>query len=284
MFGYSWLRTGQDSELVGDLLETCRAFDINVEGLHTETGPGVYEAAIAAGSALEVADQAALFKTLVKEVAHRHGLSVTFMAKWSSTLPGSSGHVHLSLNQGGKNVFYDARAEHGMSKTMRHFLAGQMALMRELTAMISPTINSYKRYVPGLWAPLVASWGVENRTCALRVIGTSDPKSIHIEHRQGAADLNPYLAISAALAAGLWGIEKKLEPGKPTVGDAGGDGPDALPRTLREATELFVASRAARTLFGDAFVDHYAMTRRWEVSEYDKAVTDWELRRYFESI
>ena len=107
---------------------------------------------------------------------------------------------------------------------------------------------------------------------------------IHIEHRQGAADLNPYLAISAALAAGLWGVEKKLEPGKPTVGDAGGDGPDALPRTLREATELFVASRAARTLFGDAFVDHYAMTRRWEVSEYDKAVTDWELRRYFESI
>lgn len=158
MFGYSWVRSGQDSDLMSDLMEGLKAFDIGLEGLHTETGPGVYEAAIRYDDALAAADKAALFKSAVKQIAHRHGLSVTFMAKWNADLPGCSGHLHQSLWKDDKNAFFDSRDKRGMSKTMKHYIAGQMALMQELTAMYSPTINSYKRYVPGVWAPLVASW------------------------------------------------------------------------------------------------------------------------------
>jgi glutamine synthetase len=283
MFGYSWLRTGQDAELMRALHETCAASDVPIEGLHTETGPGVYEAALSVDDALRAADSAALFKTIVKQVAHRHGLSVTFMAKWNASLPGSSGHLHQSLWREGKNAFFDQRAG-GMSATMRHFIGGQMALMRELTAMMSPTINSYKRYVPGVWAPLVPSWGYENRTCALRIIGADQEKACHVEHRQAAADINPYIAMSASLGAGLWGIEKKLDPPGAVHGDAGDGGEDGIPRTLAEATELLAESKAAKTLFGAEFVDHYVMTRRWENEVYRRAVTDWELKRYFETI
>jgi len=284
MFGYSWVRAGQDAELVRDILTSLSEFDIELEGLHTETGPGVYEAAIRYDTLLRAADKAALFKTAVKQIAHRHGLCVTFMAKWNAKLPGASGHVHQSLWKDGKNAFFDGRAARGMSTTLRQYIAGQMELMRELTALVSPTINSYKRYVPGVWAPLVASWGVENRTCALRVIGIGDDKSLRVEHRQGAADINPYLAMAAMLGAGLWGIEHELEPPAETSGDPGEGGPLAIPRTLREATDKLAASKAAKALFGPEFVDHYVRTRDWEVRAYDRAVTDWELERYFEAI
>ncbi|HEY6079919.1 MAG TPA: glutamine synthetase family protein [Polyangiaceae bacterium] len=283
MFGYSWVRSGQDSELMRDIMQSMREFDIDLEGLHTETGPGVYEAAIRFDDALKTADRAALFKVALKQLAHRHGVSVTFMAKWNAALPGSSGHLHQSLWQNGENAFADAKGG-GMSKLMQHYLAGQIALMPELTAMVSPTINSYKRYVPGVWAPLVACWGVENRTCSCRVIGLGQGSALRIEHRQPAADMNPYLAMAATLGAGLWGVEKKLALPPETRGDAGVDGAGRLPRTLREATERFAASKPARALFGEGFVDHYARTREWEVREYDKAVTDWELARYFEVI
>jgi glutamine synthetase len=266
------------------LQEALAGFGIEIEGLHTETGPGVYEVALAPRDAVTAADQAALFKTTVKQIAHRHGLTASFMAKWNAELPGCSGHVHQSLLKNGSNAFYDARAPAGMSKTMRQYLAGQMALMQELTLMISPTVNSYKRYVPGLWAPLIASWGMENRTCALRVVGAGDANAIRIEHRQGAADMNPYIAIAAGLGAGLWGIEKQLSPPEATQGEAAQDGPAMLPTTLREAVRRFAASKAARQLFGGEFVDHYAMTREWEARAYEHAVTDWELERYFESI
>lgn len=284
MFGYSWLRTGQDAELMQDLLRSLAGFGIEIEGLHTETGPGVYEAALTARDALGAADQAALFKTAVKQIAHRHGLSACFMAKWSTAYPGCSGHLHQSLWKAGQNAFHDARTQGGMSAVMRNYLAGQLALMQELTLMMSPTVNSYKRYVPGLWAPLVASWGIENRTCALRVIGGGDPKTVRIEHRQGAADINPYVAIAASLGAGLWGIENKLTPPKPTQGDPGDSGPNSMPRTLREAIDRFLPSKAARQLFGAEFVDHYAMTREWEARAFERAVTTWELERYFENI
>ena len=282
MFGYSWVRSGQDAELMRDILQGCRDFDIELEGLHTETGPGVYEAAIRFGEALKTADRAALFKVAMKQIAHRHGVSVTFMAKWNAALPGSSGHLHQSLWQDGQNAFVDAKG--GMSKLMQQYLAGQIALMPELTAMVSPTINTYKRYVPGVWAPLVACWGIENRTCSCRVIGVGQGSALRIEHRQPAADMNPYIAMAATLAAGLWGVEKGLALPPETKGDAGTDGVGRLPRTLREATDRFAASKAARQLFGDGFVDHYARTRDWEAREYDKAVTDWELSRYFEVI
>jgi glutamine synthetase len=284
MFGYSWVRSGQDSELMRDLMQSLREFDIEIEGLHTETGPGVYEAAIRYDEALRAEDKAALFKTAVKQLAHRHGLSVTFMAKWNAALPGSSGHLHQSLWKGDSNVFYDARAPQGISRVMKQYIAGQVALMQELTLMYSPTVNSYKRYVPGVWAPLVAAWGVENRTCAIRVIGVDESKGLRVEYRQTAADMNPYLAIAACLGAGLWGIEKGLEPVAETTGDPGATGPLALPRTLRDALTRFRGSKAAKALFGAEFVEHYALTREWEAECYERAVTDWELERYFEVI
>jgi glutamine synthetase len=284
MFGYSWVRTGQDAELVRDIWQSLAKFGIELEGFHTETGPGVYEAAIRYGGALEIADQAALFKTSMRQLAHRHGLSVTFMAKCDENLPGTSGHLHQSLWQDGRNVFFDRRGPYGMSPVMRQYIAGQLAVMQEWTALYSPTINSYKRYVPGLWAPLVASWGVENRTCAVRVVAPSDPKALRVEYRQTAADINPYIAIASCLAAGLRGIEKGLELGAETRGDAGGEGPQAIPRSLAEATQRLAKSRAAKEALGAPFVDHYVRTRDWEVRAHQRAVSDWELRRYFETV
>lgn len=284
MFGYSWVRSGQDSELMHDILQSMLEFDIDIEGLHTETGPGVYEAAIRYDDALRAADKAALFKSSMKQVAARHGLSVTFMAKWNAELPGCSGHVHQSLWRGEKNAFYDPKAPRSMSRVMRGYVGGQMKLMRELTAMVSPTVNSYKRYVPGLWAPLVPSWGVENRACALRVIGPGNSGALRVEHRQCAADINPYLAMAAALGSGLWGIEHDAELPPESLGDPGTAGPELLPTSLDEATRLFASSKAAVDLFGAAFVDHYVRTREWEARAYRTAVTDWELQRYFEVI
>ncbi len=284
MFGYSWVRTGQDSDLMSDIWNSCRDFGIQLEGLHTETGPGVYEAAICYNDALEVADQAALFKTTLKQVAHRRGLAVTFMAKCDASLPGASGHLHQSLWQGSRNLFFDGRRKHGMSKLMGHYIAGQMKLMREFTCLYSPTVNSYKRYVPGLWAPLVPSWGVENRTCAIRVVSPDSETAVRVEYRQTAADINPYIAIAASLGAGLWGIEKEVELGAETLGDPGTEGHDRLPTSLREALGLLAESRVAKQVLGKDFVDHYVRTRDWEARQFEIAVTDWERRRYFETV
>ncbi len=284
MFGYSWVRSGQDSELMRDILDSMAASGIELEGLHTETGPGVYEAAIRYDDALAMADKAALFKVLLKQIAHRHGISVSFMAKWNASLPGCSGHLHQSLWKNGKNAFVDERAARGMSQVMEHYLAGQIALMTELTAVVSPTINSYKRYVPGVWAPMVPTWGIENRTCSLRVIGAGDGSALRVEHRQPAADMNPYLALAATLGAGLWGVEHELPLPPEAQGDAGSGGAGRLPRTLREANAALEASKPAREILGAEFVDHYVRTRDWEVRAYEAAVTDWELKRYFEII
>jgi glutamine synthetase len=173
-----------------------------------------------------------------------------------------------------------------MSDTMRWFVGGQQALLPELLAMVASTVNSYSRLIPGFWAPTDATWGIENRTCALRVIPGS-PSSQRVEYRIAAADINPYLAIAAALGSGLWGIENKIEPGEPIAGNAYNmthPASRALPRSLSHAADRLAASSAARNLFGDAFVDHYAMTRHWEEREFRKAITDWELARYFEII
>jgi glutamine synthetase len=282
MMGYSWLRTGQDAELARDILDSLAAHDVEIEGFHTETGPGVYEAAIRYDDVLAAADKAALFKTAMKQLAPRHGLSVSFMAKNSARLPGSSGHLHQSLWRGKTNVFAGNKRR-GLAPTLRAYLGGQMALMREFTALISPTINSYKRYVPGLWAPLSPSWGIDNRTCALRVIDPESPSAARVECRQAAADINPYIAMAACLGAGLWGIENDLDPGEPFKGDAG-VGAERLPTTLKEAATLLGQSRAAKKILGAEFVDHYVRTRQWEVAEFERAVTDWESRRYFEMV
>ncbi|HVJ88234.1 MAG TPA: glutamine synthetase family protein [Labilithrix sp.] len=288
MFGYSWIREEQNRAFCHAILDEMAAFDIDVEGLHTETGPGVYEVALCYDDALRAADKAALFKTQLKALAARHGLSVTFMAKWSHELPGSSGHLHQSLwsTEGGKrrNVFYDEGAEGRLSAKGRHYVGGQVALMPELTALYSPTVNSYKRYVPGVWAPLTASWGVENRTCAIRVIPGS-ASSTRLEYRQTAADINPYVAMATCLGAGLWGIDNGVEPPPASNGDASSSEKlAALPKTLKDATSALTASERARDILGEAFVDHYVRTRDWEVRQFERVVTEWELARYFELI
>jgi glutamine synthetase len=286
-FGYSMLRSSAESDFYHALLKLCAEMDMPLEGLHTETGPGVLEAAIAYCDVLAAADRAALFKTFSKVFAQRQGKLLTFMAKWSNSYPGLSGHLHLSLKQkDGRAAFYEEGRPSAMSDTMRWFVGGQQALMPELLAMVAGTVNSYSRLVPGFWAPTDATWGIENRTCALRVIPGS-PASQRVEYRVAAADINPYLAIAAALGSGLWGIENRIEPDAPIEGNAYAamHAPErALPRTLSEAADRLKGSKAARELFGDIFIDHYAMSRDWEEREFRRAITDWELARYFEII
>ncbi len=285
MFGYSALRASTHAEFVHYILDSLRAFDAELEGLHTETGPGVYEAAIRYDTIGRAADKAALFKTAIKEMAARHGFIVTFMAKWNARLPGSSGHLHQSLwdADGKKNLFYDPSCPDNVSPLMRHFMGGQLQLMPEVMAVVCPVINSYKRTIPGTWAPTSVSWGVENRTTALRAI-TSSPKTARVEYRLAGADGNPYLTMAAALATGLYGVEHKLEPPPPISANAYEANLPPLPKTLAEATELLKKSRAAREYLGDAFVDHFVATREWEVRQFNAAVSDWELERYFEII
>jgi glutamine synthetase len=234
-----------------------------------------------------VADKAALFKACAKIIAQKSNMMATFMAKWSPDWPGQSGHIHMSLaDRDGNPVFHDPAAAGGISETMRHFLGGQQKLMPELLAMMAPTVNSYRRLIPGFWAPTDASWGIDNRTCALRVI-PGGRKAQRVECRIAAADANPYLALAAALASGLWGIENGVEPENAVAGNAYEKTfPKrlALPATLWDAAQRFKGSKAARTLFGEAFVDHFAATREWEEREFRKHITDWEMDRYFEII
>ena len=285
MFGYSWVREGQFSELMHDIVDEMEAFGVPIEGIHTETGPGVWEVALRYSDALEAADRMALFKTTMKQLVARHGISVTFMAKWSADLPGSSGHLHQSLfdSKDAVNLFFDAGAADRLSNTARHYIGGQVNLARELTALYAPFINSYKRYVPGVWAPITPSWGVENRTCTARAIVGG--KGTRVEYRQPAADLNPYIAIATCLGAGLYGIEHAIDPGAQARGDATSiEGVAPLPATLEHAVHALSASDAAKEILGEAFVDHYVRTRDWEVRQYRTAVTDWELVRYFEAV
>lgn len=286
-FGYSMIRNSVGADFYRQMLAMCETMDFGIEGLHEETGPGVIEAAIGYDDALAAADKAALFKTFIKVLAQRNSMMATFMAKWSRDVPGQSGHIHVSLrSRDGKPVFHDPAQPHGMSTTMRHFVGGQQRLMPELLAMISPTVNSYTRLIPGFWAPTDATVGVENRTCALRVIPGS-AKSQRVEFRVAAADANPYLALAAALGSGLYGIEHKIEP-EPMIEGNSYDRkhPEALqlPRTLWEAAQRLKQSKAAREYFGEAFVQHFAASREWEEREFRKHITDWELARYFEII
>ncbi len=285
-FGYSVIRNTVHSDYYLETIELCEKMRFPLEGLHEETGPGVLEAAIAVDEGLAAADKAGLFKTFIKVHAQLRGRMATFMAKWNPNLPGQSGHMHVSLKKGGKAVFHDPKGRFGMSKLMEHFVAGQQALMPEFLGMVASTVNAYTRMVPGYWAPTHATWGVENRTCALRVIPGSE-KSQRVEYRISAADCNPHLGLAVALASGLWGIEHKLPLGKPVTGNAYDHKPPAkggLPTTLWDAAQRLRASKAARECFGDDFVEHFAATREWEERQFRKSVTDWELDRYFEII
>ena len=289
MFGYSILRSSLQQDFMNDLFGLLSSFGIPIEGLHTETGPGTYEAAISYSDILEAADRAVLFKTAVKEIAYRHGIMATFMAKVSEHLPGCGGHVHQSLWDADrkKNLFYDEKDPHKMSETMKQYLAGQLHLIPRLLPLFAPTINSYKRLVEGAWAPTTLTWGMDNRTVALRVLSASGRKNAcRLETRVIGSDVNPYLAMAGALAAGLYGIKKKLklEQAASTGNGYLDESNGRLPSTLAEATIMMKESEAAREILGSYFVDHFTRTREWEWRQHLKAVTDWEFKRYFEII
>jgi glutamine synthetase len=289
MFGYSLLRANENREFFNALLDELGAFGVPIEGLHTETGPGVYEAALLFSEALEAADRGVLFKTGAKEIARRFGIMPSFMAKWNAQYPGCSGHVHQSLSDGKRNVFFDHDGKnpgrHGMSKLFESYLAGQVAVAMEFAPMFWPTINSYKRLVDGFWAPVKPTWGVDNRTASFRVIPGS-PKSTRLETRCPGADINPYLAVAALVAAGLHGVEKNLKLTTPPITgtNQGAENIPRAPRSLAATTEIFKRSAVARDFLGDDFVEHFAATREWEYRQWQDGVTDWELKRYFEIV
>ena len=296
-FGYSVLRAAANAEEFQALMQYCQDFRMSLEGLHCETGPGVWETALAAAEGLEAADRAVLFKTFSKAFFQTRGAMATFMAKWSMDYPGQSGHYHFSLlDDAGGNVFgaagEDVRTDGGASlpAQVRWALGGLCAYIPELLPMLAPTTNSYTRLVKGAWAPTASTWGVDNRTAAFRLVpGGEDMAQQRIECRVGGADGNPYLVAAATLGAALAGIEQRVEPSAAVVGNAY-DVEDSLPAerhfapTLRHAAERFAGSVAARDLFGEAFVQHYAATRLWEAGEQERHVNDWQLGRYFEIV
>lgn len=287
MFGYSVLRSSLKNPYFSDLFDLLNSFDVPVEGLHTETGPGVYEAAIRYSGILEAADRAVLFKTAVKEIAYKHGIMACFMAKFNENLPGCGGHVHQSLwdKNSNKNIFHDEEDLHNMSALMKCYIAGQLYCLPHILPMLAPTINSYKRLVEGAWAPTTLTWGIDNRTVAIRAL-PAGRKSCRVETRVIGSDVNPYLAMAASLASGLYGITKNLLLEQPaTTGNGYRDFSNGiLPKDLNEATARMKNSAVADELFGHAFVSHFTQTREWEWKQHLKAVTDWELKRYFEII
>ena len=287
MFGYSLLRSSCNQDFFSALMDETMNFRIPIEGLHTETGPGVYEVAIHYSDALEAADRATLFKTSAKQIGYRFGIMPSFIAKWNSKLPGCSGHNHQSLwdLKKTKNLFYDEKNSAKMSSLFKSYLAGQMKLLPEILPFFAPNINSYKRLVDGYWAPTKVTWGVENRTTAFRVIPGSS-KSTRLETRVPGSDINPYLAVAACLASGLYGVEKNLSlKDKPINGSAYlAEGAERLPRNLYEATKRLADSKIANEILGEPFVKHFVETRLWEWSQFQDSVTNWELQRYFEII
>ncbi|MFM2010914.1 MAG: hypothetical protein RLZZ479_1305 [Bacteroidota bacterium] len=287
MFGYSLLRIAQNVPYFNDLFDLLLQFNIPLEGLHTETGNGVYEAAIEYSDILEAADRSVLFKTTVKEIAYKHNIMASFMAKWNAQLPGCSGHIHQSLwnETQSKNLFYDDACKNNISSIMESYIAGQLYCLPYILPLYAPTINSYKRFVSGSWASISQSWGIENRTTALRVIPHSS-KSMRLETRVSGADCNAYLAMSAALASGLYGIKKGLKlQTLPTLGNEYSSKVNSrLPKTLFEAIQNMKASDIPNLLFGEVFTDHFIKTREWEHEQFMTSVTNWELKRYFEII
>ncbi|QGY45241.1 glutamine synthetase [Maribellus comscasis] len=287
MFGYSGIRTSLNHNYVAELFNLLEKFNVAIEGVHTETGPGVYEATVIYDDILAAADKAMLFKSSVKEIAYRHNFVATFMAKWNTNLPGCGGHIHQSLwdESGTRNLFFSENGSSGTTELLEHYIAGQLVCLPEILPMYAPNVNSYKRIGHGDWAPATPTWGIDNRTAAIRVIPGSK-KSSRIELRVPGADTNAYLAMAASLASGLYGIKNKLKLKEPeTKGNAYNETEKGtLSTNLADATEKMVNSTIARELFGAAFVEHFTKTREWEWRQFEKNVSDWELKRYFEII
>ena len=321
MFGYSLTRPIHNQDYYYGVYNACEKFRCNIEGWHTESGPGVYEAALEYGEIKEMADRAALFKLTVKNIGSKFGITPCFMAKPREGLPGNSGHMHVSLvdKSTGTNLFArekpDPNAEYpdlaNLSDIGRHFLAGLLEGLPDVMPIVAPTINSYKRLVENFWAPVTVSWGLEHRAASIRLIAppTASPKATRFEVRVPGADTNGYLVLATILALGWRGVEKKLPLTIPPLGkgqDVGGaeDKGARLAKTLKEATDRFKRKESvARDVFGDDFVDHFAGTREHEIRLWDEAVTDWyvspsapkrhcgytnhgcrEVRRYIETV
>jgi len=292
---YAISQASADDHLLGRIARMMRDHGVEIEGYNREHGPGMYEMNIRYANALTAADRTMLFKTGVKEICHQMGLTASFMAKWNDQEDGSSGHAHMSLwdRNMERNMFWDENAEGHMSPLMRQFLAGLLAKLPEFMALYAPVINSYKRYIEGTWAPLNTTWGMDNRTCAVRIINNGK-HAIRVENRVPGADANFYLVFSAMLASGLYGIEQQLELPARLEGNAYDPATvtaaiergqiQSLARNLTTATNLLEQSEVAREYLGADFVEHFVATRRWEVKEYEKAVTNWDRRRYLELI
>ncbi|GAA2677656.1 MULTISPECIES: gamma-glutamylethanolamide synthetase GlnA4 [Streptomyces] len=274
---YSVLGTGRVEPLLRRIRNEMAGAGLTVESAKGECNPGQHEIAFRYDEALVTCDQHAVYKTGAKEIAAQEGMSLTFMAKYNE-LEGNSCHIHLSLaDADGRNAMAEGG---GMSDVMRHFLAGQLVALREFSLLYAPHINSYKRFQPGSFAPTAVAWGHDNRTCALRVVGHG--RSLRFENRLPGGDVNPYLAVAGLVAAGLHGIEQRLELPEPCPGNAYTADFAHVPTTLREAAELWENSTLAKAAFGDEVVAHYRNMARVELDAFDAAVTDWELRRSFE--
>jgi glutamine synthetase len=280
---YHVFQTTKEEDVMRAVRTGLHGAGIPVESSKGEASAGQEEINVHYDGALAAADAHVVTKNAVKEIAWAKGKSVTFMAKYAQDAAGSSCHIHQSLvGEDGHAAFNDPASEHGMSPLMRSYLAGLLAHAAEMTYFLAPNINSYKRFVAGTFAPTRTVWSMDNRTAGYRLCG-ADTKAVRVECRIGGADLNPYLAFAAQIAAGLAGIEAELELGPEFTGDAyAGARLPEIPKTLREATEALRRSKMLRAAFGDDVVDHYVHAARWEQSEYDRRVTDWELARGFE--
>ncbi|MFF5342796.1 glutamine synthetase family protein [Streptomyces althioticus] len=278
---YSVLGTGRIEPLLRRIRNEMAGAGLTVESAKGECNPGQHEIAFRYDEALVTCDQHAIYKTGAKEIAAQEGVSLTFMAKYNER-EGNSCHIHLSLaDLGGDSAMPDSPEDpDSMSEVMRHFLAGQLAALREFSLLYAPHINSYKRFQPDSFAPTAVAWGHDNRTCALRVVGHG--RSLRFENRLPGGDVNPYLAVAGMVAAGLHGVEQRLELPEPCTGNAYTAGFDHVPTTLREAAELWEHSEIAKAAFGEEVVAHYRNMARIEIDAFDAVVTDWELRRSFE--
>lgn len=280
---YHIFQTTKEEGVMRAIRNGLHGADIPVENSKGEADAGQEEINVRYAEALTMADRHVLIKNGCKEIAWAKGHAISFLAKWHYDYAGNSSHVHQSLwSLDGAPLFFDPEAKYGMSELMQNYIAGLLAHAGEMTCFLAPYINSYKRFVPGTFAPTKSVWSMDNRTAGFRVCGDGS-KAVRVECRIGGADLNPYLAMAALLAAGIDGIEKKMALEPEFKGDAyGGANIREIPATLREATTALDGSTMLRSAFGDEVIDHYVHAARWEQIEYDRRVTDWEVNRGFE--
>ncbi len=278
---YHILQTTKEEGIMRRLRNTLYASGIPVEGSKGEAEAGQEELNIRYASAMEAAENHVISKHAAKEIGWQEGHAVSFLPKWRHDRVGSASHVHQSLTRDGAPAFYDPDADLALSETGRHYLGGLLKYASDITVFMAPYVNSYKRFQKGSFAPTRKVWSVDNRTAAFRLCGDGT-RAVRVECRVPGADVNPYLAIAGMLAAGLAGIEEKLDPGAPLTGDAYEGEAGSIPTNLRDATEALRGSDMLRAAMGEDVIDHYTRMAEWEQEAFDAVVTDWEIARGFE--